>query len=101
MSDAVGLLAENAADGGPGPFAVDRAADATVTEGRAAAGQLKTFELFEYDERDLPISDRQARLLKDTGMVSVSLGRDPGRWSVRAGHRVGTLVVEDQDRRPG
>ena len=96
MSDAVGLLEGSAADGGPGLFAADRAADAAASEGRAAdAGQLKTFELFEYDERDLPISDRQARLLKDTGMVSVSLGRDPGRWSVRAGHRVGTLVVED------
>lgn len=96
MSAAVGLLEGSAADGGLGPFTGDRAAGAAASEGRAAgAEQFKTFELFEYDERDLPISDRQARHLKDTGLVSVSPGRDPGRWSVKAGHRVGTLVVED------
>ena len=104
MSIAAGLLEGRASADGPGCSAIGRSAgDTAVAEGRAVthrgsdgdAERLSTYELFEYEERDLPISHQQARLLGDTKMVSVSLGRDPRTYNVKASHRVGTLVVED------
>ncbi len=75
---------------------------AGVLEGRAASdgrgadpGRMSTHELFEYEERDLPIADAQARDLAATRLVSVSPSQVPRCWNVRAGHRVGTLIVGD------
>ena len=103
MNIAAGLVKGAAADS-PGLAVVGRIAGGTAAaESRAGpeggrggeAERLTTYELFEYTERDLPISYQQARLLGDTKMVSVSPGRDPRTWSVKASHQVGTLVVED------
>ena len=104
MSIAAGLVRGRAAADSPGLSAVARIAGGTAAaESRAGpeggrgggAERLTTYELFEYTERDLPISQQQARLLGDTKMVSVSLGRDPRTWNVKASRWVGTLVVED------